>query len=495
MQRLLVAILAAVDAVVAAAVGLVVLLAPLTLLWTLAFGGTADWGALWPAAGTLWQFGHGVPLHIAIPDAVVVAVGVPPDAARFSLTLTPLAFLLFTLLFAARSGSRAAKAGFGILGVCSGTVVFAAIAVLVGFTAQASAAAAPLAAAITLPTAVYLVGAAAGMIRTAWRDGDGGLVDRLHDVVDGWGDWAPVPAEIVRGSAVAVVAVTGVAGVGVALLVLVRGGEVVALFQSARADATGAAVIALGQLAYLPTLLVWAASWLAGPGFAVGAGTAVSPAGTQLGVVPGIPLFGLLPETDSFWALVVVLLPVGAGALAGWIVRSRLAWERTAEGFGPRAAIAAGTALVTAAVGAVLALLASGSIGPGRLVETGPAPGAFAASLGIEVLVGAAILLLAPRHRDELAEERTDRWIAEMGTSPVADGYPAFPVHTDAGTAPVAGAVPSTAPVGGAVPGVVPGAARPAAAPPPVLSDADETQPLGDGLAPPAADGGAGTLR
>src|SRR3954447_9688784 len=102
MQRLLVAILAAVDAAIAAAVGLAVLLAPLTLLWTLAFGATADWGALWPVTGTLWQFGHGVPLEIVIPDDVVVAVGISRDAADFTLSLTPLAFFLFTLLFAAR---------------------------------------------------------------------------------------------------------------------------------------------------------------------------------------------------------------------------------------------------------------------------------------------------------------------------------------------------------------------------------------------------------
>jgi hypothetical protein len=65
-------------------------------------------------------------------------------------------------------------------------------------------------------------------------------------------------------------------------------------------------------------------------------------------------------------------------------------------------------------VTALAAVLASGSIGPGRLAEVGPAVGPFALAIGIEVLVGAGILLLAPRHRDELAEERTDRWREEM---------------------------------------------------------------------------------
>ncbi|WP_312171213.1 DUF6350 family protein, partial [Microbacterium sp.] len=111
MQRLLVALLAAFDAAIAAAVGLVVLLAPLTLLWTLAFGATADWGALWPLAGTLWQFGHGVPLSVEISTELLRAAGVAPDAAVFTLSVAPLAFLVFPLLFAARSGARAARAG------------------------------------------------------------------------------------------------------------------------------------------------------------------------------------------------------------------------------------------------------------------------------------------------------------------------------------------------------------------------------------------------
>lgn len=414
MQRLLVALLAALDAAITAAVGLAVLLAPLTLLWTLAFGVTADWGALWPLTGTLWQFGHGVPLEVVIPDALLVTLAIPVEAARFVVSVTPLAFLLLTLLLAARSGGRAARSGAWVGGSLSGTVVFAVISTVVALTSALGAAQVPLALAILLPPVVYLVGAVCGAVRVAWEDGDGGLLDRIHDILDAREDWAPVPAAIVRGAAFALVGVTGAAALAVALSVLTRGGEVVALFQAARVDALGATVLTLGQLAYLPTFVVWAAAWLAGPGFAVGAGTAVSPAGTQLGVVPGIPAFGLLPENSSIWMLIVILIPVAAGAFAGWAVRSRLVWEGTPLGLLQRVVIAVGIAAVSGGVAALAAAFASGSMGPGRLEVVGPAVLPFAASLGAEVLVGAAILLLSPRNRDELAEERTDRWIAEM---------------------------------------------------------------------------------
>ena len=416
MQRLLVALLAALDAAITAAVGLAVLLAPLTLLWTLAFGVTADWGALRPLTGTLWEFGHGVPLEITIPDALLVTLAIPADAARFAVSVTPLAFLLLTVLFAARSGARAARSGAWVLGSLSGTVVFTVISTVVALTSALGAARVPLGLAILLPPAVYLVGAVCGAVRVAWEDGDGGVLDRIHDVLDAREDWAPVPSAIVRGAALALVGVLGAAALAVALSVLTRGGEEVALFQAARVDALGATVLTLGQLAYLPTLVVWAASWLAGPGFAVGAGTAVSPAGTQLGVVPGIPAFGLLPENTSMWMLIVILIPVAAGAFAGWAVRSRLVWEGPPLGLLHRAVIAVGIAAVSAGVAALAAAFANGSMGPGRLEVVGPAVLPFALSLGAEVLVGAAILLLSPRNRDELAEERTDRWIEEMST-------------------------------------------------------------------------------
>lgn len=440
MQRLLVALLAAFDAVIAAAVGLVVLLAPLTLLWTLAFGATADWGALWPLTGTLWAFGHGVPLDVTIASEMLVALAIPSAAASFVVSVTPLAFFLFTLLFAARSGARAAKAGAWLLGALSGAAVFAVIAAGVALSSRVEAAQTSLPLAIILPSAVYLVGAVCGGVRIAWEDGDGGLLDRLHDVVDTWGDWTPVPASVVRGAAFAVMGVTAAAAAAVALMTLFRGGEVVALFQASRVDALGATVMTLGQFAYLPTLIVWAASWIAGPGFAVGVGTAVSPAGTQLGVVPGIPILGLLPENSSIWMLIVVLIPIAAGAVAGWAVRSRLVWEGTPLGMLPRAAIAVGIGVVAAGVAAVAAALAHGSMGPGRLVEIGPAPVPFALALGGEVLLGAAILLLSPRHRDELAEERTDRWNAEMAGVPPTDwapidGAPAAPVSWAGGSA------------------------------------------------------------
>lgn len=402
MQRLLIVLLAAVDAVVAAAIGLALLLAPLTVIWAVAFGQRADWGALWPTTATLWQFGHGVPLTVALPDALVRSTGLDPSAARFVLSVAPLLLLCFTAIFAARSGRRAALAGSWPSGVISGTVVFAAISAGAALTGALGAVQTPLWMAVLFPPLVFLCGALAGAISTAWGEGDGGLVDRVQDALDRHPDWAHTPGDIVRGAAVAVAGVVGAAAVVVAVAALVRGGQVVALFEALRADGLGVVVIGLAQLAYVPTLVAWAVAWIAGPGFSIGAGTAVSPAGTALGVVPGVPALGLVPDSSSLWFLIIVLVPIAAGALAGWLIRSQQVAAGAEAPFGPRAATAAGIAVLAGGAGALLAALSRGSLGPGRLAVAGPDPGPVALALGLEVLVGAGILLLAPRRRGPL---------------------------------------------------------------------------------------------
>src|SRR5690606_11727871 len=168
---------------------------PLTLLWILAFGVTGDWNALWPTTVTLWQFGHAVPLEIVLPDELLQAVGISPDASQFTLSVPPLAFGCFTMLFAFRSGDRAARAGAWLTGVIGGTLAFgllAAGAMATGHVAAVSVGA-PLA--VIAPTLWYFIGVLCGATCRAWRDGDGGLIDRLHDRVDRWTDWADVPEQ------------------------------------------------------------------------------------------------------------------------------------------------------------------------------------------------------------------------------------------------------------------------------------------------------------
>lgn len=478
MHRLIVLILSAVDAAIAVAVGVAATLAPLTLLWVFGFGGAADWGTLWPTGATIWQFGNLVPLQVTLPGDYLAVVGIDPAVASFVLSLAPLAFAAFTAIFAARSGRRASQADAWITGVLTGIAVFAGLSALIAVTAANPLAAVERWQAILPPTLVFAVPLALGAVVTEWREAGSGAIARLRDRIEaaphGWGE---VPGLVARGTAVVVVGLIGLGALLFAVALILRGGEVIALFEAAHVDGLGATVVTLAQFAYLPTLAIWGLSFIAGPGFAVGTGTAVSPAGTQLGVVPGIPILGALPESTTPWLLLLALLPIAVGGFAGWICRSRLVavpvmpqvapessgnatldalLARTRDEpvepstpaipdddpIGARLVTAAGIAVLAGAASALLAVLASGAIGPGRLAEVGPAPGPLALAVGLEVLIGAAILLLSPRRRPKpaapavlVAEEEAPERLAPTPLEPWAPERlaptPLWSLHTD----------------------------------------------------------------
>ncbi|QEW00735.1 hypothetical protein F6J84_11910 [Microbacterium caowuchunii] len=402
MHRVLVSLLSALDSLVAAAVGVAVAVAPLTILWIVVFG-ALDLGAVWQTSAAIWQLGHAVPLHVTLPDLYLAQTGIDPALAGFAVSLPPLGFAAFTFLFAARSGARAARSGAWVTGVVTGLLVFTAFATLVAITGAAALVRVELWQAILFPSAFYGVGVLGGAVRVAWSDGDDGIIDELRTRLDTRpGAWPEFPSLAARGGAIVLTSLSGIAALALAVVLVVRGPQIVALSQSANLDGLGAVVMGLGQILYLPTLIVWALAFVAGPGVALGAGAVVAPGGTQLGILPGIPILGVLPESTSPWLLALVLLPVAAGAFAGWAVRSRLSprgGQADAESTGLLIALTATIGVLAALGAALLAVLASGALGPGRLGEVGPDPAALALAIGIEVGLGAGILLLAPRRR------------------------------------------------------------------------------------------------
>ena len=83
---------------------------------------------------------------------------------------------------------------------------------------------------------------------------------------------------------------------------------------------------------------------------------------------------------------------------------------------GPRLAVTAGIGILAGALAALLAWAASGSLGPGRLAEVGPSAGPVALAVGLEVLVGAGILLLGPQAKPRRKKaRRAGKWWARGG--------------------------------------------------------------------------------
>jgi hypothetical protein len=210
--------------------------------------------------------------------------------------------------------------------------------------------------------------------------------------------WLPAVGRAVLAGVAALVA----AGLALLLVVLVgRAGRFAELVGALQPGFVGGVILLLGCVLLLPNGALWTVAYVAGPGFTVGAGTGVSPFGVTLGPVPSFPLLAALPG-DGVPAPVVravLLLPVLAGVLAGWVVGRRLP---AAPGPGRLPALPTGRVArpatygllaggLVALVTAVLAVLAGGALGPGYLAAVGPSGWQVAAALAVEVAVPAAV--------------------------------------------------------------------------------------------------------
>ncbi|MEO3799034.1 DUF6350 family protein [Nonomuraea sp. B1E8] len=209
------------------------------------------------------------------------------------------------------------------------------------------------------------------------------------------------------GTAVAT-AVLLVAGLALVLVAIVLNfGQIQELSSVLSPGFVGGVLLLLLQLLYALNAVIWALSYIAGPGFAIGADTLVAPTGVQLGTVPSLPLLGALPEsgTLSAWMMAVIALPFAAGAVAGVMV-ARISPSPSYEA-APLWGFLSGVS--TGAVAGVLAALSGGPIGGGRLATVGPSPWEVALSVALEVGVAAGIsagvtnlLLLNKRARTPL---------------------------------------------------------------------------------------------
>ena len=135
--------------------------------------------------------------------------------------------------------------------------------------------------------------------------------------------------------------------------------RVLALTRGLAADPVGGGALALLGVAFVPNLVVWAATFTLGSGFSVDAGSVVAPGGVDLGAFPAFPVLGALPDSGvlSGWTYLVMLVPVAAGAVLGHAVNRGM---REAEPL-RRVVVATGAAGVSAVALGGLAYLSGGA--------------------------------------------------------------------------------------------------------------------------------------
>ena len=323
MRRTTIALLAALEASVAALIGLGIALVPLMLLWALHFGLAVDAAVFLRAAADVWLLGHGVDLVVQLDPVTAGRIALPGAGDPFPITIALLGFALITVAFGRRIGRRSAAGGHSFSGGIAAVVVFALAGAGLALAAGVDAARAdPLQAAL-IPAGIVALGVVLGAVGEVLRtdpatDAATGVVRRaLAALPPGLVAGARAAVRIGAGAAFGVLAL---AAVLVAVLIVLDYATIAALYQALGAGVDGGIALTVAELALLPNIVIWAAAWLLGPGFAIGTGSLVSTGGTLLGPVPGIPLLGALPtDTPALGALWLVV-PVLLGFVGAWVV-------------------------------------------------------------------------------------------------------------------------------------------------------------------------------
>lgn len=387
------------DVVVLVGIGIGLFFAPLTMVWAFDDGFSTDLLLSWAISVDGWMLGHGVPLTFAIPPDLATALSLGEVNRSFSADIALLGVAFLTVLWGYRIGRREGTRLYPLATwfLAVGTMVLLSFVMV--FFLPAHVVTISLIDALVRP-ALFL---ALGLALAIWIG---------HDAPGGKALATVVPDGVLRvfrtglvSGTTAVLGMVTVSALVVAALLLFSFAPVISLYESLQPGVWGIITLSIGQLALLPTAIIWAATWLVGPGFALGTGALVSPFGTTLQAAPALPLLGIIPQDVPQGAVMVVMIPVVVALLAGFFSASRLSssssgklWIDTDLVSQPvmRAVMAAVLAgLTSAAGGAVLAALTSGAAGPGRFANVGADPGQVALWWGLEAGSGVFLGLIA----------------------------------------------------------------------------------------------------
>lgn len=391
MTRRLTFLFAGFEALLVAAIGVAIPLLLATLLWAIQFGFGPDWAIFWRGAVDVWLIGHGVDVTFTLDELTAATIGAPAGTVVL-VTIAALGFALLTLVLGVRAGARVAETGHRLLGELTAFVVFGGASLLLTLSAVHPAARPSIWQGALLPALVFGVGLVLGVLRA---DADRGAethgrlatwVASVHPRVR-----AGLRAALTAGAA-SVMLVMLVSAVTATIVLATGYAQVIRLYEALHTEVLGGIVLTAGQFAFVPNVVIWVASWFAGPGFALGVGSQVSPLGTAVGPLPAIPLLGALPSGELSFGYVGLAVPVVAAFLAATAVRPALV---RAVGDGSRLAWSAFVTLVGGAAGGVLfgvlAAASAGALGPGRFDHVGPDALAVGLASALEFAIGLAL--------------------------------------------------------------------------------------------------------
>lgn len=373
------------DTALAVVVGILTPLAVAAAGWLISGSfQTTPWEVPLAAAMALWTLGLTSAVGFTVrPEAFPSLQLAEPFG--FVVSLAPLAITAYVAWFAWRTGRRIADADddgpWLSLAVSAGTfIVGNQLALQLGGTDVARLEPGGVAAGGTL---IWVVGLLAGA--RVWE-----FVPWTRLLGDRTDVMLTAASRALRLALGFVVGLFALASALVLIGLVLNMGDIVGLTQLLQLDAWGNVAVGLTELLYLPTLLVWAVSWLLGAGVQLGAGTMANPGATDAGPLPILPLLGIVPEPQSTLLWSLLALPVLLAAVLTLWLRTT---TRGADA-GPwwqRLVVPAAGAIIAALLLTWLAYLSRGAVGPGRLTEFGPVPWLVLLYAVALLLVGAVV--------------------------------------------------------------------------------------------------------
>ncbi len=393
-----------VELIVTALFSAVAVFAAMSAVWATKGFGDMEFSSVAAMSAHLWLLIHGVPLDLA------AAFG----ASAGTMTLVPLGLSILPLLLCYRSGRRLARASYEgefLIPVLSGSVTYALISsAMYGWASPHPQPLQALNAAL-VPLGIVVAGLMWGGYREARSLSRMVGVDTAEQIsqMSQYSRWAGSYAwAVVRAAVVAFVALIGLGAVLLGIGILAGWSQIVATYQELHAGAVGDTAVTLLQLGFLPNLVIYAIAWSTGAGFSFGAGTSVGLTSSDAGTLPMLPILGAVPESMGTFGLVGLLVPLGAGAIAGWwFLREGEdhldEWVALKVPFRPLSALISAVALgvvtgILTSFGALwLGWISYGSLGIGRFTEVGAEPLTFAAHTALTVGAGVTFGMLLSR--------------------------------------------------------------------------------------------------
>jgi hypothetical protein len=330
----------------AALVGLVVCMSVALTGWFLADAGAhGDTTDALRVGADAWLAGHGSRLVVS---------GVPLGIAPLAVTMV----LVLTAFRAGRwAGQRSADRDGMSLAIATFTGGYLVVTVVTCVVASQSGATPVLGRAVLGALAVAALAGGCGLAVGTGRFAD--LLDRAPE-------WA---IDVVSGALLGALwlVVAGAALVGGSLLLSFN--EAATVLSGLHLSVGDALSYTVVMALFAPNAVLFGVAYLAGPGFAVGAGTTVSPTAVSLGVVPAYPVLAALPgegPTPGWLVLVLAVPVVAAGLGAGAAVARRSALPHDLA-----ALRGAGAGFGAGVLTTVLVALAGGPLGTGRMADVG----------------------------------------------------------------------------------------------------------------------------